>query len=129
MLLPLYCFRCYFRIQLHKKIYSALFNSRARVALAIGAYLAVTAEFALLPLFFSTAVLFWVGGFDIIYSLQDESFDKTQKLHYTCKMGKRQALILAKVFHLITFFALLYPATAYDFEKFYWLGFPFSLHF
>ena len=90
----------------------------------IGAYLAVTAEFALLPLFFSTAVLFWVGGFDIIYSLQDESFDKTQKLHsIPVSMGKRQALILAKVFHLITFFALLYPATAYDFEKFYWIGF------
>ena len=89
----------------------------------IGAYLAVTAEFALLPLFFSTAVLFWVGGFDIIYSLQDESFDKTQKLHsIPVSMGKKQALILAKVFHLITFFALLYPATAYDFEKFYWIG-------
>ena len=89
----------------------------------LGAYLAVTAEFALLPLFFSVAVLFWVGGFDIIYSLQDESFDKTQKLHsIPVSMGKRQALILAKVFHLITFFALLYPATAYDFEKFYWIG-------
>ena len=89
----------------------------------IGAYLAVTAEFALLPLFFSTAVLFWVGGFDIIYSLQDESFDKTQKLHsIPVSMGKRQALILAKVFHLITFFALLYPATAYDFKNFYWIG-------
>ena len=89
----------------------------------IGAYLAVTAEFALLPLFFSTAVLFWVGGFDIIYSLQDESFDKTQKLHsIPVSLGKKQALILAKIFHLITFFALLYPAIEYDFKKFYWIG-------
>ena len=90
----------------------------------LGAYLAVTAEFALLPLFFSAAVLFWVAGFDIIYSLQDESFDKTQNLHsIPVWIGKKQALNLAKVFHLITFFALIFPATAYNFEKFYWIGF------
>ena len=90
----------------------------------LGAYLAVTAEFALLPLFFSVAVLFWVSGFDIIYSLQDESFDKTQNLHsMPVRLGKKQALVLAKVFHIVTFLALLYPAAAYDFEKFYWIGF------
>ena len=90
----------------------------------IGAYLAVTAEFALLPLFFSVAVLFWVGGFDIIYSLQDENFDKTQSLHsIPVSIGKKQALTLAKVFHLLTFFILVYAGTAYDFEKFYWIGF------
>lgn len=90
----------------------------------LGAYLAVTAQFAALPIFFSIAVLFWVGGFDIIYSLQDENFDKTQNLHsIPVWIGKKQALQLAKVFHLITFFALFYPATAYDFGKFYWIGF------
>ena len=90
----------------------------------LGAYLAVTAEFALLPFFFSVAVLFWVGGFDIIYSLQDESFDKTQNLYsIPVETGKKQALHIAKVFHLITFFALLYPATDYNFEKYYWIGF------
>ncbi|HEX6914474.1 MAG TPA: UbiA-like polyprenyltransferase, partial [Chitinophagaceae bacterium] len=41
----------------------------------IGAYLAVTAHFDLLPILFSFTVLFWVSGFDIIYSLQDEEFD------------------------------------------------------
>ena len=47
----------------------------------IGAYLAVTGAFDWLPLYFSFAVLFWVSGFDIIYALQDESFDKQQQLH------------------------------------------------
>jgi 4-hydroxybenzoate polyprenyltransferase len=46
----------------------------------IGAYLAVTGEFNLLPLLFSFAVLFWVSGFDIIYALQDEEFDKSKIL-------------------------------------------------
>src|ERR1700722_20107419 len=40
----------------------------------IGAYLAVTGRFALLPILFSFAVIFWVSGFDIIYALQDEDF-------------------------------------------------------
>ena len=46
----------------------------------IGAYLAVTGKFNWLPLFFSFAVLFWVSGFDIIYALQDEEFDKSENL-------------------------------------------------
>ena len=89
----------------------------------LGAYLAVTAQFAVLPILFSIAVLFWVGGFDIIYSLQDESFDKTQNLHsLPVRIGKKQALLLAKLFHLITFIALVYAAITYDFEKFYMIG-------
>ncbi len=47
----------------------------------IGAYLAVTGQFALLPILFSLAVIFWVSGFDIIYALQDEEFDKSQQLY------------------------------------------------
>lgn len=47
----------------------------------IGAYLAVTGAFALLPVLFSFTVLFWVSGFDIIYALQDEEFDRSNELH------------------------------------------------
>ena len=90
----------------------------------LGAFLAVTAEFAITPILFSIAVLFWVGGFDIIYSLQDKAFDKNQNLHsIPVWIGKKQALQLAKVFHLVTFFALLYPAVNQNFESFYWIGF------
>ena len=46
----------------------------------IGAYIAVTGVFALLPILFSFTVLFWVSGFDIIYALQDEEFDKANNL-------------------------------------------------
>ena len=45
----------------------------------IGSYLAVTGRFDLIPVLFSFTVLFWVSGFDIIYSLQDEEFDKEKK--------------------------------------------------
>ena len=58
----------------------------------IGAYLAVTGAFHLLPILFSLAVLFWVSGFDIIYALQDEEFDRTQQLYSVpAWLGKAKA--------------------------------------
>ena len=65
----------------------------------IGAYLAVTGRFAFLPILFSLAVIFWVSGFDIIYALQDEEFDKTQKLHsIPAWLGKAKGLRVSGFF-------------------------------
>ncbi|WP_374164856.1 UbiA-like polyprenyltransferase [Arcticibacter sp. MXS-1] len=47
----------------------------------LGTYLVVTGKFALLPILFSMAVLCWVSGFDIIYSLQDDEFDRQENLY------------------------------------------------
>lgn len=47
----------------------------------IGAYLAVTGKFDWLPLLFSFTVITWVSGFDIIYALQDEEFDRNLQLN------------------------------------------------
>src|SRR5262249_2362332 len=59
----------------------------------IGAYLAVTGHFSFLPILFSLAVIFWVSGFDIIYALQDEEFDKSQRLYsMPAWLGKAKAL-------------------------------------
>ena len=56
---------------------------------------------------FSVVVLFWVSGFDIIYSLQDEEFDKTQKLHsIPVLLGKKNALNLSKLLHFVTIILL-----------------------
>ncbi len=68
----------------------------------VGAFVAVTAKFELLPIMFGLVVLFWVSGFDIIYALQDESFDKAEKLHsIPTYLGKKNALRLSSVLHLI----------------------------
>lgn len=89
----------------------------------IGAYLAVTGKFDWLPLFFSFAVLFWVSGFDIIYALQDEEFDKDQKLHsIPVLMGRKNALILSNVLHLVTTISILYAGYYAHFGLFYWIG-------
>ena len=69
----------------------------------IGAYLAVTGRFDLLPILFSIAVMCWVSGFDIIYALQDEEFDKSQKLYsIPAWLGKAKALHVSEVLHVLS---------------------------
>jgi len=69
----------------------------------IGAYLAVTGQFSLFPILFSIIVLFWVSGFDVIYALQDEDFDKSLNLKsIPAFMGKKNALITSVFLHLIS---------------------------
>src|SRR5882672_5228721 len=66
----------------------------------IGAYLAVTGQFSLLPVLFSFAVIFWVSGFDIIYALQDEEFDKSHQLYSMPSwLGKSKALRVSELLH------------------------------
>ncbi|OFY82488.1 MAG: 4-hydroxybenzoate octaprenyltransferase [Bacteroidetes bacterium RIFCSPLOWO2_12_FULL_35_15] len=89
----------------------------------IGAYLAVTGQFDWLPLFFSFAVLFWVSGFDIIYALQDEEFDKSKNLKsIPVWLGKKGALILSTVFHLISSGFIIYAGIFAAFNFWYWIG-------
>ncbi len=77
----------------------------------VGAYLAVTGEFGLVPVLLGAAVLFWVAGFDIIYALQDFEFDKSLDLHSTpVWLGKDKALILSSTFHFITAAMILLSA-------------------
>jgi 4-hydroxybenzoate polyprenyltransferase len=94
----------------------------------IGAYLAVTGKFALLPLVFSFAVLLWVSGFDIIYALQDEEFDRTKGLFsIPVWLGKKGALNLSNALHSGTTAMLFTAGRIGDFGVFYWIGFALFL--
>jgi 4-hydroxybenzoate polyprenyltransferase len=85
----------------------------------IGAYLAVTGAFNILPLLFSFAIIFWVSGFDIIYSLQDAEFDASHSLYsMPSHWGGDKALSMARVFHFISGVFLW---TAYFVGDFHWL--------
>tara|TARA_B100001758_G_C18391450_1_gene603172 strand:- start:1048 stop:1899 length:852 start_codon:yes stop_codon:yes gene_type:complete len=89
----------------------------------IGAYLAVSSEFHMTPILFSISVLFWVSGFDIIYSLQDTEFDKNQKLYSIPVMiGKRNALKTSKIFHLVSIIILIFAGYYDAFSIYYWIG-------
>jgi 4-hydroxybenzoate polyprenyltransferase len=69
----------------------------------IGAYISVTGTFSITPLIFSFIVLTWVSGFDIIYALQDDEFDKSNQLHsLPSAAGRRKALTISILVHCIT---------------------------
>ena len=74
----------------------------------IGAYISVTGTFNILPLIYSLIVLTWVSGFDIIYALQDDEFDKSNKLHsLPSSTSRKKALSISIIVHLVTFALLL----------------------
>ena len=89
----------------------------------IGAYLVVAGEFAMLPLYFSLAVLFWVSGFDIIYALQDEEFDRKNNLNsIPAWLGKKKALNVSSVFHVLAVIFVTMPYIVSSFSWFYLAG-------
>ena len=89
----------------------------------IGAYLAVTGEFDLLPILFSLVVLFWVSGFDIIYALQDEEFDKENKLHsIPAALGKQKALGVSRILHILSAFCVVFAGLYGYFGIWYYIG-------
>ncbi|MGJ7033396.1 UbiA-like polyprenyltransferase [Niabella hirudinis] len=89
----------------------------------IGAYLAVTGVFDTLPVLFSFAVLFWVSGFDIIYALQDETFDRSNELYsIPAVLGGRKALRVSEFLHLLSAVAVIAAAFRGGFGMLYWGG-------
>src|SRR5438093_1914610 len=74
-------------------------------------YLAVTGRWSdpwwLLPVG-ALAVTFWVGGFDVFYALQDEDFDRTERLKsLVVRLGQGPAIVAAKLLHGLALVALV----------------------
>jgi 4-hydroxybenzoate polyprenyltransferase len=89
----------------------------------IGAYLAVTGKFDLLPVLFSCSVVTWVSGFDIIYALQDEAFDRAQQLYsIPVLLGTRGAIIVSNLLHLGAAILVLTAGFVGHFNYLYWIG-------
>lgn len=85
------------------------FTSWAHVVLGLslsgaplGAWIAVSGHIEAPALWLSGGVLAWTAGFDILYSLQDQGFDRDKGLHsMPVRLGTSGALILSRVLHLI----------------------------
>ena len=68
----------------------------------IAGVVAVSGEITTWSLYLATGVMFWVAGFDLLYSLQDIEFDKANNLHsIPSKFGAKKTMWIAKVFHLL----------------------------
>jgi 4-hydroxybenzoate polyprenyltransferase len=79
----------------------------------VGAWVAVTGRIGWPATVLAGAVALWVAGFDVIYSLQDEKFDREHALHsLPARVGGRPALAIARIFHLLAFGGFLAFAVA-----------------
>jgi 4-hydroxybenzoate polyprenyltransferase len=96
----------------------------AGLALApIGAFLAVTGEFAIAPLLFSMVVFFWVSGFDIIYACQDVDFDRANKLNSIPAItGIKRALQLSAFVHIIAATFVIASGIVLQSGWIFWIG-------
>jgi 4-hydroxybenzoate polyprenyltransferase len=110
----------------YTKRFTALCHFVLGIGLALaplGAYIAVTGEFALLPIIYAFIVLLWVSGFDIIYALQDEEFDRSLGLNsIPSSLGKNRALMLSNILHAITALLVVYSGIIGEFGFFYIVG-------
>ncbi len=89
----------------------------------IGAYISVTGHFNIIPLIFSFIVITWVSGFDIIYALQDDEFDKSNKLYSIPSfVGRKKALILSVLVHAITVIMVITAGLLLDGGVLFWAG-------
>ena len=107
---------------------SHLFLGLALSLAPVGAWLAVSGspidlpELAT-PFFLGLAVLFWLAGFDIIYSLQDHEFDRKEGLHsIPARFGIAYALRLSSFFHLCTLIFLALVGVTAQMGGVYWFG-------
>lgn len=90
----------------------------------VGAFLTVSGKFELLPVIFGFAVACWTGGFDIIYALQDEEFDRNQKLHsIPAALGTVKALFVSRALHIASILLLGFAYIAGDFAWLYMSGY------
>jgi 4-hydroxybenzoate polyprenyltransferase len=89
----------------------------------IGAYISVTGSFSIVPLVYSIIVLTWVSGFDIIYALQDDEFDKLNQLHsLPSSRGRKKALSISTVVHSLTFLLVVVAGLLGKGGLIFWAG-------
>ncbi|MGA1931706.1 menaquinone biosynthesis prenyltransferase MqnP [Arcobacter sp. YIC-464] len=99
------------------KRFSYLAHVILGVSLALAPIAGVVAVSETIPLWtvlLSIGVMFWVAGFDLLYSLQDMEVDKKLNLHsIPSKFGAQKTMMISKVFHILTVvFWLLFVITS-----------------
>ena len=88
-----------------------------------GGWVAVTGtiDYPVVVLFL--AVTLWIGGFDVVYGAQDEEFDKAHGLHsMAVALGAKNALLLAKITHVITLCIFFYLGQLLSLGYMYYVG-------
>ena len=89
----------------------------------VGAWIAVTNTVSMEPFMIGAAVLCWVAGFDIFYSIQDIAFDRQHGLHsIPARFGIKTSLILTKILHSTSILLLSWVGIRLNLGLFYFVG-------
>jgi 4-hydroxybenzoate polyprenyltransferase len=89
----------------------------------VGAFLAVTGHFTPYIIYLGVAVLAWVSGFDIIYALQDDQFDRSRGLHsIPARLGRQRALLFSSLLHLASVACIVWFGYNLQLGWLYWLA-------
>ena len=89
----------------------------------VGGWIAVTGTFSLEAIVLALAVMLWIGGFDVLYGLQDVEFDRQHGLHsIPARFGVRKALWTTRASHAATIVMLLALGNISNLGWPYWVG-------
>jgi 4-hydroxybenzoate polyprenyltransferase len=89
----------------------------------VGAWLAVSGSAPWEAWVLGGAVLLWVAGFDLFYSLYDVEHDRREGLHsWAVRFGEAGTFVGARAFHAGTVLLLALGGAGLDRGVFYWLG-------
>lgn len=91
-------------------------------------YIPLLSPQTLTILLLGIGVTFWVAGFDILYALQDETFDRETRLHsLPARLGRPRAILISRLCHVLTAAAFLAVGLTGHFHSLYWLGYAAAL--
>ncbi|GHV03355.1 4-hydroxybenzoate octaprenyltransferase [Bacteroidia bacterium] len=89
----------------------------------VGAWIAVRGAFGLFPIVLAGVVLTWVGGFDIIYSLQDVDFDRREGLHSApARFTVAGAIAISMALHVLSLAGVVVVGMLFFSGFVYWIG-------
>ena len=89
----------------------------------LGGWVATTGQVDPIGLLLFVSVMFWTAGFDIIYACQDADFDRKEGLlSMPSRFGIKNALIVARVCHILTFIGLMSLYAVADLSIWFLIG-------